>query len=216
MKKKVWICILIFLVTASIFASDITAPPYGNRIVYDTDIETINENIVLPLSFSLADIQSYEFGFTQDDSVSLRSQTTAISTLALSRDEEEEAKPENNGKVIASASFKVYWKVVSGYNLKFYLSASGAFSSGGNDTVDYSIYDIGENIVLGYGRAVSNNVYTTPSEVGSFTPDYEDQDFAVAGSSSFRIVTRDDLQDAFDGQKSSYYTDLVISVEVTN
>ena len=212
MKKKVWIFIFIFITTTFGFAKDITFHPYGERIVYVPKAQ-INDNIIVPLSFSLAEIQSYEFGFTQDESVSLRTQTTTISTLPLSRDEEREAEG-NNSRVIASASFKIYWKIISGYGLKFYLAANGPFKSSENNLIDYSIYDIGDNIILGYKGNNSSN-YTDNVEIGSFSPDYGNQDFSEAGSVSLEIVTTDDLSKAFDSS-SSYSTILTISVKVTN
>lgn len=214
MKKKLWILIFIFITTAFVFAKDIIEPPYGERIVYDSTVQNINDNIVVPLSFSLAEIQSYEFGFTQDESVSLRSQTTAISTLPLFRDEERE-NDINNTRVIASATFKIYWKVISGYGLKFFLAADGPFKSKeSTTTIDYSIYDIGDNIILGDKGNNSSN-YTGNVEIGSFSPDYAKQDFSEANSVSLEIVTTDDLSTAFDNG-SSYSTNFTISVEVTN
>ena len=211
MNKKVWIFIFIFITTAFVFAEDITSLSYGKQIVYDSEVQTIDINIEVPLSFSLADAQSYEFGFTQDESVSLRTQTKSISTLPLSRDEEREVVSNN---VIASASFKVYWKIISGYGLKFSLAADGPFKSKENATINYSIYDIGDNIILGDKGNNSRN-YIAPVEIGSFSPDYTNQDFSEAELVSLEIVTTDDLSAAFESS-SSYSTILKITVEVTN
>ena len=211
MKKKVWIFIFIFITTAFVFAEDITSLSYGKQIVYDSEVQKFDINIEVPLSFSLADAQSYEFGFTQDESVSLRTQTKSISTLPLSRDEEREGVSNN---VIASASFKVYWKIISGYGLKFYLAADGPFKSKEDTTIAYSIYDIGDNIILGDKGNNSPN-YSAPVEIGSFSPDYTNQDFSEAELVSLEIVTTDDLRAAFESS-SSYSTILKITVEVTN
>lgn len=215
MKRKACFVVLVFFLLLHVLAAEEgTESSYGKMIKYG---DKVDQSIELPLSFSLKDMQRYEFGFTLDNAVSIdeNSNTTPLTTLPLQRDEEREA--ENSGDmIIVSANFNVYWKIVSGYHLKVKLSSTGAFSAeGAEKTINYRI----ENRSSETQILPNNGDYTTAVEIGDFSPDYDSnpQKFYDSELVYLEIYTVDDItNDLFNGNVSSYSTTLSLTVEVIN
>lgn len=214
MKRKACFVVLVFFLLLHVLAAEEgTESSYGKMIKYG---DTVDQSIALPLSFSLKDMQRYEFGFTLDNAVSIdeNSNTTSLTTLPLQRDEEREAK--NPGNIIVSANFNVYWKIVSGYHLKVKLSSSGAFSAEGADkTINYRI----DNRASETQILPNNGSYTTAVEIGDFTPDYDSkpQIFYDSDLVYLEIYTVGNItEDLFNNNVSSYSTTLSLTVEVIN
>ena len=214
MKRKACFVVLVFFLLLHVLAAEEGTESYGKMIKYG---DTVDQSIALPLSFSLKDMQRYEFGFTLDNAVSIdeNSNTTPLTTLPLQRDEEREA--ENSGDmIIVSANFNVYWKIVSGYHLKVKLSSTGAFSAEGADnTINYRI----ENRASETQILPNNGSYTTAVEIGDFTPDYDSnpQKFYDSDLVYLEIYTvGNKMEDLFNNNVSSYSTTLSLTVEVIN
>ena len=213
--KKVLLIFMIIFTLFSIYAVD-----YGTSITIENTLPSEGIAVQAGLIFNPKNVQHYEFGFTQDTSVSFATETNAVSTLPLTRDEEREAA-DNTNIMIASASFSVYWKVISGYTLRFYLESNGPFSDGNEpstNTIAYSVLNTADDVILGANRTGYNgeNAYTTETLLGTHTPDYVAQNFVSSVRQPFEIVTAEDITNKFisDGSIVSYSTKFTISVEV--
>lgn len=215
MKRKACFVVLVFFLLLHVLAAEEGTESYGKMIMYG---DTVDQSIALPLSFSLKDMQRYEFGFTLDNAVSIdeNSNTTPLTTLPLQRDEEREADPAAQNDIIVSAIFNVYWKIVSGYHLKVKLSSSGAFSAeGAEEIINYRI----DNRASETQILPNNGSYTTAVEIGDFSPDYasKPQIFYDSDLVYLEIYTVDKItEDLFNGNVSSYSTTLSLTVEVIN
>lgn len=218
--KKIITVFLMLILTLSLFA-EAYPDGAGNSVSYGESLS--NQNVAINLIFNLKDSQLYEFGFTDSSSnVSLDTKVTPIESIELMRDYDREipSTEETTGTgIVASASFKAYWKIISGYNLDLYISSSGKFvptdtTSTSTETIEYSLYDSNNNVVLGEGRvdSVSDN-YKSEYLLSSHRPDYKNYQFSSAASFELDLVTKEDLTHKFDSVKS-YSTTFTLSVEV--
>lgn len=202
MKKIAILLFIIVFMSSFVFATTYTG---GASIVYNSNNTPNGSTVNLGLKLSLSDVQYYEFGFSEDSSYSLDTSTTAISNIVLSKDEERSA----GENIIASASFCAYWKVISFYNLTFYISSSGALNDGKTNNVDYTLYDSRNNTIL------DSDNYTNEVEIGTFSPDFSSLEFSSVGFKSFEMVTAA-VQNAFPDNDIDrvYQTTFYLKVEV--
>ena len=149
-----------------------------------------------------------------------------LSSINLEKDEERTAEKlqddttTGDSNIVASAKFKAYWKIISGYSLRILLLANGELTgedaAGKNNvTVRYSISRDGSEI-LGY---TSDTVSLgTEAEIGNYSPDYTNQVFSTVGSSEFEIVTVSGNLDVWSGcvVNGELKTDIRLRVEVLN
>lgn len=209
----------VFLVLLFIFISSAFPTSYGESYgVYNNPISSDNNPIRLPLSFSLKNEQYYEFGFTSDRTVSW-SPTSPLMRIALEKDEERTAEKlqddtTGDSNIVASAKFKAYWKIISGYSLRILLLANGKLT--GEDgaktvTVHYSISRDG-SAILGY-RSDTDSI-GDEAEIGNYSPDYTNQVFSTVGSSEFEIVTVSESLDVWSGGVANGELTTVISLRV--
>lgn len=213
--KKIIFVFLMLILTLSLFA-EAYPDGAGNSVSYGESLS--DQNVAINLIFNLKDSQLYEFGFTDSSSnVSLDTKVTPIESIELMRDYDRET---SDTGIVASASFKAYWKIISGYNLDLYISSSGKFvptdtTSTSTETIEYSLYDSNNNVVLGEGRvdSVSDN-YKSEYLLSSHRPDYENYQFSSAASFELDLVTRDNLTGKFNNNVKSYSTTFTLSVEV--
>lgn len=213
--KKIIFVFLMLILTLSLFA-EAYPDGAGNSVSYGESLN--DQNVAINLIFNLKDSQLYEFGFTDSSSnVSLDTKVTPIESIELMRDYDRET---SDTGIVASASFKAYWKIISGYNLDLYISRSGKFvptdtTSTSTETIEYSLYDSNNNVVLGEGRvdSVSDN-YKSEYLLSSHRPDYENYQFSSAASFELDLVTRDNLTGKFNNNVKSYSTTFYLSVEV--
>lgn len=212
----------VFLVLLFIFISSAFSTSYGVSYGVGNSISSDNNPIRLPLSFSLKNEQYYEFGFTSDRTVSW-SPTSPLMRIALEKDEGRTAEKlqddttTGDSNIVASAKFKAYWKIISGYSLRILLLANGELTgedkAGKNVTVRYSISRDGSEI-LGY---TSDTVSLgAEAEIGNYSPDYANQVFSTVGSSEFEIVTVSENLDVWSGSVANgeLTTDIRLRVEV--
>lgn len=210
----------VFLVLLFIFISSAFPTSYGVSYGVDNLISADNSAISLPLNFSLKNEQYYEFGFTSDRTVSW-SPTSPLTTITLEKDEERTAEKQQDNttgdaNIVASAKFKAYWKIISGYSLRILLLANGKLT--GEDeaktvTVHYYISRDGSEI-LGY---TSDTVSLgTEAEIGNYSPDYKNHVFSIVGFSEFEIVTVSENLDVWSGSVANgeLKTDIRLRVEV--
>lgn len=210
----------VFLVLLFIFISSAFSTSYGASYGVGNSISSDNNPIRLPLSFSLKNEQYYEFGFTSDRTVSW-SPTSPLMRIALEKDEERTAEKlqddttTGDSNIVASAKFKAYWKIISGYSLRILLLANGELKAGKNVTVRYSISRDGSEI-LGYTSDTDS--LGTEAEIGNYSPDYTNQVFSTVGSSEFEIVTVSENLDVWSGgvANGELTTVIRLRVEVLN
>ena len=212
----------VFLVLLFIFISSAFSTSYGESYGVGNSISSDNNPIRLPLSFSLKNEQYFEFGFTSDRTVSW-SPTSPLMRIALEKDEERTAEKlqddtTGDSNIVASAKFKAYWKIISGYSLRILLLANGKLT--GEDgaktvTVHYSISRDG-SAILGY-RSDTDSI-GDEAEIGNYSPDYANQVFSTVGSSEFEIVTVSENLDVWSGSVANgeLTTDIRLRVEVVN
>ena len=213
MKRIHVLLILLFIFISSAFSTS-----YGESYGVGNSISSDNNPIRLPLSFSLKNEQYYEFGFTSDRTVSW-SPTSPLMTIALEKDEERTAEKlqddtTGDSNIVASAKFKAYWKIISGYSLRILLLANGKLT--GEDgaktvTVHYSISRDG-SAILGY-RSDTDSI-GDEAEIGNYSPDYTNQVFSTVGSSEFEIVTVSESLDVWSGGVANGELTTVISLRV--
>ena len=218
--KKIITVFLMLILTLSLFA-EAYPDGVGNSVSYGESPS--DQNVAINLIFNLKDSQLYEFGFTDSSSkVSLDTKVTPIKSIELMRDYDREipSTEETTGTVIvASASFKAYWKIISGYNLDLYISSRGAFTDDittPTEIVKYSLYDSNDNVVLGEGRADSvEDIYKSGYLLSRHRPNYSNYNYQFSSAESFEfdLVTKEDLAHKFDSVKS-YSTTFTLSVEV--
>lgn len=217
MKRIHVLLILLFIFISSAFSTS-----YGESYGVGNSISSDNNPIRLPLNFSLKNEQYYEFGFTSDRTISW-SPTSPLMRIALEKDEERTAEKlqddtTGDSNIVASAKFKAYWKIISGYSLRILLLANGKLT--GEDgaetvTVHYSISRDG-SAILGYTS--DTDPLGTEAEIGNYSPDYKNQVFSTVGSSEFEIVTVSESLDVWSGgvTNGELKTDIRLRVEVLN
>ena len=213
MKRIHVLLILLFIFISSAFSTS-----YGESYGVGNSISSDNNPIRLPLNFSLKNEQYYEFGFTSDRTISW-SPTSPLMRIALEKDEERTAEKlqddtTGDSNIVASAKFKAYWKIISGYSLRILLLANGKLT--GEDgaktvTVHYSISRDG-SAILGY-RSDTDSI-GDEAEIGNYSPDYTNQVFSTVGSSEFEIVTVSESLDVWSGGVANGELTTVISLRV--
>ena len=142
-----------------------------------------------------------------------------LSSINLEKDEERTAEKlqddtTGDSNIVASAKFKAYWKIISGYSLRILLLANGKLT--GEDgaktvTVHYSISRDG-SAILGY-RSDTDSI-GDEAEIGNYSPDYTNQVFSTVGSSEFEIVTVSESLDVWSGGVANGELTTVISLRV--
>lgn len=212
MKRIHVFLILLFVISTFAFSAS-----YGASYGVDNDITVDNSTISLPLNFALKNEQYYEFGFTSDNNISWNV-TSPLTEIELERDDQTSEEQEAS-VIVASARFKAYWKIISGYSLKIMLLANGSFD--GVDENDkqvhasYKISRVSDNqdiLIWSEDEAVMGGV-EKESEIGSYSPDYANQDFSAIDSVEFEIVSS--LKSSiFSGGLSEMTTILRLRVEV--
>ena len=233
-RKQIFLIVLVLLFPFSVFSET----SYGEVIDITQDGNLGSISVSLPLSFTLKDSERYEFGFTQDSNVTLRTNTNPCSEIPLAQNEASSDLTSDNPYLAASASFKVYWKIVSGLNLSFFLKASGPLEADGSsqNTIHYSImqYESGSNYlaILGARKGdtissasgpleglgdVDSRDYTDSVLIGSYAPDYDSQTFSTAAYSDLSIISNENILDkpfVINGETVSYVTTLTLEVAV--
>lgn len=220
MKRKLILFIIVLSSLCMLFAQE--TPEYGKVIdITTTDLSGIK--VELPLSFSLSDSERYEFGFTQDNNISMSTNTNPCSEIVLSQNKSITDLTGEKPYIAASATFKVYWKIVSGKTLDFSIRASGPFKStdsASTEVIHYSIMrqDAGSNwlAILGARKgeiisssggiqkpieSVDYNNYTTSVTLDSYEPDwgtepdYANQKLWDSGYIGLSIVSNENILD---------------------
>ena len=137
-----------------------------------------------------------------------------IFVFGYANDEKLQDDTTGDSNIVASAKFKAYWKIISGYSLRILLLANGKLT--GEDgaktvTVHYSISRDG-SAILGY-RSDTDSI-GDEAEIGNYSPDYTNQVFSTVGSSEFEIVTVSESLDVWSGGVANGELTTVISLRV--